>query len=293
MSEPELLYVYAVVAAADAAVPQLPELAGVEGVDGGADGPAPGPRAVGDGVLAAVVDPVEHAYFEEAALHLRLEDLSWLAGLARAHHRVVTALGGARTTVPLQLATVCRGEDGVRRLLREGRERLLAALARLEGTEEWGVKLYADPAGPEVPEVPVPAAGGAPATGRDHLRRRLGDRRRHEERTASAATTAEAVHRRLTALAAEAVLHPPQRAGLVKPEPSGTPEEAGPPEVNVLNAAYLVPRDDRPDFLERLPGPEELPAGMRAALTGPRVPYSFTHISDGTRDAEGREGGPR
>ncbi|MFH7596389.1 GvpL/GvpF family gas vesicle protein [Streptomyces racemochromogenes] len=263
MSGPGLLYVYAVLDARAGA----PDLTGVEGAGG------PGPTVLGDGVLAAVVEPVDAALFEEEALRRRLEDLAWLSWLARAHHRVVAAAGDARTAVPLRLATVCRGEAGVRGLLLDGRDRLQAALARLEGSEEWGVKLYAAATRPGAPapdgQPGTDAPSGDERPGRDYLRRRLGERRRQQDHIAVAAAIAREVHDRLAARSAGAVLHPAQR-----------PQLSGTSDAHVLNAAYLVRRNERARFLDGVPAAGDLGGGMRVELTGPWVPYSFTRLGD-------------
>ncbi|MEU9146702.1 GvpL/GvpF family gas vesicle protein [Streptomyces sp. NPDC048349] len=234
------------------------------------------PAALGTGLelvahegLTAVVEPVDAADFDEQPLRARLEDLDWLAGVARAHHGVVARVGSRTTTVPLRLATICRGRDGVRRMLAEARTTLGEALERVANAEEWGVKLYAHaaPADPAPAEPRAASSAGAPS-GRDYLRRRISDRRAQADRTGQAQRAAEALHERLSHQAAGAVLHPPQQQQLSKA-----------PGTNVLNAAYLVPTADRQTFLDGVPTEDDLPAGVRIELTGPWVPYSFTQTA--------------
>ncbi|MFG2666229.1 GvpL/GvpF family gas vesicle protein [Streptomyces sp. NPDC048387] len=213
--------------------------------------------------LTAVVEPVAPADFDEGPLRAHLEDLDWLADVARAHHGVVADLGRHTTTVPLRLATLCRGSSGAERMLADAYEPLDAALERLTGAEEWGVKLHTQPPSASPPEAP------ATASGRDYLRRRLADRRAEADRTGQARQAAEALHHRLTREASAAVLHPPQQQRL-----SGTPGQ------NVLNAAYLVPTTHRQTFLDKVPTADELPPGTRVEITGPWVPYSFTHTAE-------------
>ncbi|MFG2714214.1 GvpL/GvpF family gas vesicle protein [Streptomyces goshikiensis] len=225
--------------------------------------------------LTAVVERVDAADFDEQPLRDHLEDLDWLAVVARAHHEVVARVGAGTTTVPLRLATICRGRQGVQRMLAESHQPLNEALQRVTDAEEWGVKLYAQPApdspGPAVPAAPEPGAAapaaapsGAPS-GRDYLRRRLNDRRTQADRTGQAQRTAEALHEKLADHAAGAVLHPPQQRQLSQA-----------PGQNVLNAAYLVPTAHRQAFLDGIPTADELPSGVRVEVTGPWVPYSFT-----------------
>ncbi|THA51398.1 GvpL/GvpF family gas vesicle protein [Streptomyces sp. A1136] len=229
--------------------------------------------------LAAVVEPVEAVDFDEEPLRAHLEDLDWLADVARAHHDVVAHVGHRTTTVPLRLATLCRGRSGVRRMLADAYEVLGEALERVTDAEEWGVKLYAQPAAqPASPDTPPAESGpgAAPApSGRDYLRRRLAHRRAEADRTGEARRAAEALHQRLTGEASGAVLHPPQQQQLSQA-----------PGQNVLNAAYLVPTAHRQAFLDRVPAADDLPPGVRVEVTGPWVPYSFTHTTAPAPSAE-------
>lgn len=263
MSHETLLYVYAVVRS-EAALRASPPLT---------DGDVDGLELVAHQGLMAVVRPVDSREFDEAPLRKHMEDLDWVASVAGLHHTVVEAVGRRTTTVPLRLTTVCRGEAGVRRLLDSGGPRLHEALERITGHEEWGVKLYADPMptpprpdhDPGAPPRPNAGRGRTAPTGRDFLRRRLDDRKAREGSATRADGTAESLHTLLSALAARAVLHPPQQAQLSRA-----------PGRNVLNAAYLVPVEHRHAFLDAVPAADVLPEGVRVAVTGPWVPYSFT-----------------
>lgn len=273
-----LLYVYAVVASSPALSP-LP-------VPDEPPDPPLGVRLtlVEHRGLTAVVEPVDAGEFDEGPLREHLEDLDWVASVARAHHRVVGAVGRRTTTVPMRLATVCRGEPGVRRLLDTGHDPLRASLDRIAGMEEWGVKLYveddADPSGRGDAKGPTDGADSAGSAvssessgsvraarsaGRDYLRRRLDDQRTRQYRAARVSDTADRLHALLASRASDAVLHPPQHARL-----------AHAPGRNVLNAAYLVPVEGGQDFLDALPARDGLPDGVRVDVTGPWVPYSFT-----------------
>ncbi|WP_418960858.1 GvpL/GvpF family gas vesicle protein [Streptomyces tritici] len=268
MTPEPLLYVYAVVRAAPA--PPLP-----------ADHPG---TALGEGLtvvehegLTAVAEPVDAGDFGEEPLRTRLEDLDWLARVARAHHGVVGAVARRTTTVPLRLATVCRGEEGVRRLLRNGRDPITAALDRVHGAAEWGVKVYVETEPAAGKGATAPDAGGTPeasgtdgASGRAFLRRRMQERRARQDREGEASRTARHLHDRLASRASAAVLHPPQQARLSRA-----------PGRNVLNAAYLVPDRERETFLEAVPAADDLPQGLRVDVTGPWAPYSFAQAEPG------------
>ncbi|MDN3293912.1 GvpL/GvpF family gas vesicle protein [Streptomyces ficellus] len=256
MSADRLRYVYAVTRPFDGVLPE-----GVQGIDGEP------PRLLRHGDLIAVTGAVPAEDFDEAPLRARLEDLDWLAATARAHDAVVAALSTVTCPLPLRLATVCRDDSGVRRLLEEGHERFVRALQRLDGRVEWGVKVYAEPGAGAGAEDAPPAAPGAGGSGRDYLRRRLEARRSREGDWERADALCRRLHAELSGLAEAATVHRPQDARL-----------SGAAGVNVLNAAYLVDRTRSQGFVELVEAVSE--PGVRVELTGPWAPYSFAGIAE-------------
>lgn len=257
-----LEYAYAVIRAADTPRAALERVRGVAGEP---------VRAVRHEGLAVLAGPVPAADFDEGPLRERLEDLSWLEDVARAHQQVVDTAGTDTCVIPVRMATVCRGEDGLRRLLAGGRDRFAAALDRLEGRVEWGVKAYAAPASrPEEPSADPSAA----VSGRDYLRRRSAQRRTSEQAHEHTEEGARRVHEALTALAEGARLHPPQDVRL-----------SGEADRNVLNAAYLIPREESEAFAQRVGELAGRELGLRLELTGPWAPYSFV-AAEGNGRAE-------
>ncbi|OEJ41778.1 gas vesicle protein [Streptomyces agglomeratus] len=264
----ELRYVYAVTRPFDGVLPD-----GVRGLDGEP------PRLLHHGDLVAVVSPVPAGDFAEAPLKKHLEDLDWLTATARAHEAVIGAMTTVTCTVPLRLATVCVDDSGVRRLLDAGHDRFLQTLDRLEGRVEGGVKVYAEPEPAPAPRPePSEPAGGAPATGRDYLRRRLSRRQAREGVWERADALARTLHAELSQRAQAAALHRPQDSRLSES-----------PGQNVLNAAYLVPRERSEEFVAEVGRltPEE--GGVRVELTGPWAPYSFAGHA-GQPDTAGQAG---
>ncbi|MFI9201097.1 GvpL/GvpF family gas vesicle protein [Streptomyces sp. NPDC053048] len=262
--EPRYLYAYAVTRESDTVDRALRNVTGVAGE------PVSVVRHLG---LMALTGPVPAADHEERALAARLEDLEWLETTARAHQRVVAAAAEAAPCVlPLRLATVFRDERGVRAMLDDRLDSLRAALDRLDGRTEWGVKVYA--------HEPAPAPTGTPraaaVSGRDYLRRRAAERHTAQQETRRVDATARGIHTALAVLAQETRLHPPQNPRLSRH-----------PDRNVLNAAYLVRREDAPSFTSAVAGLAELAPGdgMRVELTGPWAPYSFAGQDDTAQDA--------
>ncbi|MEJ3651483.1 GvpL/GvpF family gas vesicle protein [Actinomycetes bacterium KLBMP 9759] len=245
-----LVYVYAV-GDAGLAVP------GLTGVDGAAV------RTVVEGSLAAAVGDVDAARFGEDALRQSVEDLRWLEATARAHDAVVAALAAGGPVAPLRMATIYRDEAGVRALLRERATAFAAALDRIRGKVEWGVKAYAVAAAAAVAE-PVPDSA---RPGTSYLLRRQAQRAHAENGRADAVAAAQRMHEELAGLAVASRVYPPQ-----DPRLSGRREEM------VLNAAYLVAAGDA--GLRRAVA-DAAHEAVRFELTGPWAAYSFATLEGG------------
>ena len=223
--------------------------------------------------LAALISRVPLAEFGEEPLRRNLNDLDWLARVARSHEAVLEQALQQATIVPLRLCTIFEDTGGVRRMLEEQRSALVAALEQLSGHQEWGVKLLVDR---EALEAAARPAGSEAETQPDDLDQRSAGsaylvRRRFEREVREAAdrlavTVAEEVHARLQDWASDAVLSPPQNRDL-----SGHEGEM------LLNGAYLVetPKVGR---LRELVGElqeRHRALGIRLELTGPWPPYNF------------------
>jgi hypothetical protein len=199
--------------------------------------------------LAAIVSRVPLDAFGERALHESLEDMDRLEALARAHERVLDEALPRGAVVPCRICTIFETAEGVREMLARERHHLTSALRHLQGTTEWGVKAYA--VGPAEGEQP-PAE---PPSGTDYLSRKRAQRDAAEVARQAVDAAADAVHDRLSELAVEAVLSPPQTGPL-----SGHDGEM------VLNAAYLVTE------LAGRVGED----GLELELTGPWPAYHFS-----------------
>lgn len=237
-------------------------LAGLTGVGGG-----PVHAVEADG-LAAVVSAVDLAEFGEEALRRNLEDLAWLESVARAHHHVADAVARFGPVVPARLATVYLDDARVGAVLAERRNGLTAALDRVDGRLEWGVKAYAV-AEPAVAGTGDPASGAGEGPGRAYLRRRQARIAATEQSQQAASDGADQLHAAVGGLAVAARRHPPQDRRL-----SGTPDWM------VLNGAYLVDAAGATEFADSV---RRLVSGyptLRVELTGPWPPYSFAAVDD-------------
>ncbi|HZT92506.1 MAG TPA: GvpL/GvpF family gas vesicle protein [Gaiellaceae bacterium] len=213
-------------------------------------------EAVVEGPLAALVDRVPLSEFGEGVLEQRLNDRAWLEVHAQAHQDVLQAAASAAAVVPFRFGTIYRDAADVRAMLRDRRDELVAALERVRGRVELGVKAWAS--------APEPAREARPASGRAYLEQRLGAQERDRRSMQLLADAARDAHERLRARAEGAVANRPQPRELT-----------GRDETMILNGAYLV-ADEVPlrEEVARL-GDEYRGLGVEFEVTGPWPPYNF------------------
>ncbi|MGH4023175.1 MAG: GvpL/GvpF family gas vesicle protein, partial [Pseudonocardiaceae bacterium] len=151
---------------------------------------------------------------------------------------------------------------GVRALLAERGAAFDAALSRVQGRTEWGLKAYLDAGEHPGPTVEHPDED---APGTAYLRRRRARLQGDAELRHTARQGAEAIHRAVSAAAEAARRYPSQDGRL-----TGEPREM------VLNAAYLLAGTDRAPLEQALARAGTWP--LRVEWTGPWVPYSFVEL---------------
>jgi hypothetical protein len=255
-------YVYGVAAAGEVSAP-LARLAA---------GAPQEVELVAEGPLVGVASRVSLQEFDEAALPERLRDATWLEEKIRAHEQVLERVLEDASIVPCRFCTVYRSEVELRRFLSERREALQAALDRVRGNVEVGVKAFIDRdrfAAAQAKqnddirqlETQVSTAEG----GRAYLKRRRLEQRVAAELDGFRGEAADRLHTRLLAAAEDGLSLP-----LQAPELSGREEEM------VFNGAYLVTAD-RAAFEEALAllGRDFRDDGVDLEVTGPWPAYNF------------------
>jgi hypothetical protein len=260
-------------------------------------------RCVGAAGLAVLASDVDLAEFGEAALRRNLENLAWLEEVARAHHNVVNAAARLFPVLPARFATVYSGDVTMVHAFAERAGQLRAALARVGGRMEWGVKAYAVPArggdrssrvrqyaaaplavgartgaiagaGADAGTEPgaraepgarvEPGARAEPGAGMAYLKQRRAQICAKRESSRTAAASAREVHVELSGHAAQARLYPPQASSL-----------SGMKAPMLLNAAYLLDAGGAAGFASAVAAAAAAHPDLRLDLTGPWPPYSF------------------
>jgi Gas vesicle synthesis protein GvpL/GvpF len=209
-----VIYVYGVTTSRDG----LPEVAGLE------DAPVEVRDVAG---LAVAMSRLEAAPTLSDGAMLR-------------HAEVVDALARSATVLPARFGFAFADEEALERIVLERRQELGAALERVRGCVELGLRVLA----PE-PE----RASTEPESGGDYLRTRL---RETEERE----RLASGLHEALAERARDAHRSPSQGGW-------------------VLSAAYLVPAGNLDDFRGAVQTLESTHPELELVCTGPWPPYSF------------------
>lgn len=251
-----LRYLYALAREfGDPPMDQLPDTPGIAG--------APVRLISHRGIVAAVSD-VPESDFAEEPLRAHLEDVRWLAEVARTHDTVVRALDARTVTAPMRLATIFRDDAAVTERLASWHDAARDALDGLTGRHEWGVKAYL-----QVPEVDVPQAEPPTGVGAGHayLQRRRTERSRTELARRQAMQQVNDLYASLAAHAVSARTNPPQDPRLSR--------HAG---IMLLNASFLIDTDRNDEFRAAVARASRPGGNISVELTGPWPPYSFAKL---------------
>jgi hypothetical protein len=259
---PEILYVYAIARAGH------PGPARVEAIDG-----SDRLDAVTAGELAAFVTPVDDVDFSQGVIDARAKDVEWLGSIGYRHQSVMNALMHGGTIIPLRAFTLFASDDSLRRHLDTERERLAALLDRLDGKQEWTLRIEFDPQlwseamvrRVDTLRVLSEEIAGAAAGRAFLLRKKLDDEKKRASREAEQQVVSEVERDVLQKLACDTVAETrQQRSGAF-------------PQINVL-----IDRDEEARLVELRELLERRYAadGVTLALTGPWPPYTFAVIGD-------------
>jgi hypothetical protein len=216
------------------------------------------------GPLGAVTTVVALDEFGEEPLRENLNDRDWLERHARAHEDVLLAVAARTDVVPFRFGTISRTAADLRALLRGREVALVAALERVRGKVEIGIKVWVDEE--RLRQAIAPRGAEPPtASGRAYLEARRAERQEAADADAFCAELAHEVYDRAVAHAVDGVVNRPQPRELT-----------GRAERMILNAALLVGpdttrlRDDLDALEERLHR-----FGVTLELTGPWPPHNF------------------
>jgi hypothetical protein len=255
---PRGYYVYAIGRAGH----PLPE--DVEAIDGSRH-----VEAIDERPLCAFATPVELDEYSQAVIDARARDVEWLGAIGYRHQAVMAALMRGGTIIPLRAFTLFGSDGAVRARLREEASAFTKILERVDGKQEWTLRVEFEPqrwsealvgrvdALRELNE----QIAAAPTGKAFLLRKKLDEEKKKASRDAEGQVVAEIESEVLQRLACESVAESrTQRAGAF-------------PQISVL-----LPRDEEARLQELRDTLETRYAGegVVVVLTGPWPPYSFS-----------------
>ncbi len=221
---------------------------GLKQLVAGIDGEAAVESVVCAGLVCWVSRVDRHDYAD--ALASNMENLDWLANASVRHQRAVSALAAVGDVVPTRFGSVFLTENSLASDVAARRTKLLAALKRIAGCEEWGIKVFAEP--------PAASVAAVAASGRDYLARKsaqLGQQRAKPQPPPQLAEFAKSLAR----LAREVVTM-----------------KVGPGQPNLVwQAAVLMRRADVARLHAAVESFARSVEHARVETSGPWPPYSF------------------
>jgi hypothetical protein len=253
-----VLYVYAVTRAA-----VTPD---VDGVD---SSQRFGIASVDD--VHAVFTAVSATEFSQDVIDRRAGDLEWLGAIGYRHQDVMADLMKRTAIVPLRAFTLFSSEEALRTYLYAQKELLTKTLDRLDGKQEWTLRIELDPTKwAEALTARVASLrdlhesiATAPPGKAFLLRKKLDDEKKRASHTAEDDLVGEIEQAVLAKLGWETVAESRQR------------RDGAFPQINVL-----INRDEE-SVLQELRddlGSRYEPEGVTLALSGPWPPYTFATL---------------
>ena len=218
--------------------------------------------------VAAIFTPVSAAEFSQEVIDQRAGDLEWLGAIGYRHQEVVSDLMKRTAIVPLRAFAMFSSEDALRSYLHANAEMLAKVLTRLDGKQEWTLRIELEPAKwSEALTTRVESLrdllaqiAAAPPGKAFLLRKKLDDERKRASHAAEDELVAEIEREVIEKLRSETVAESRQR------------REGAFPQINVL-----INRDEEARLQELQ---QELAAryageGVSLAVSGPWPPYTF------------------
>jgi hypothetical protein len=223
---------------------------------------APRALAAGRGLWLVVGDAPLDRYGEKA-IEKGLRDLEWVSSCAVPHEAVIEHASRAGTVLPMKLFTLFLSDERAVAHVAAQRKRIDRLIERLEGREEWGLRILLDEAR-ALRRAETEAHSEAPgASGTAFLLRKKKQQDAARDAIVRGQERATGVFDELSILADDARRRPPP------PGPAG--------QRILLDAAFLVRRGKLRGFQARAKKAAAALAkeGYDLTLTGPWPPYNF------------------
>jgi len=227
--------------------------------------------------LCAFYSPVDDADFSQPVIDARSKDVEWLGRIGYRHQSVMASLMRGGTVIPLRAFTLFANESSLRSHLLEESKKFSTILDRLDGKQEWTLRIEFDPERWNEALVrrvdSLRAIAGemqkAPEGKAYLLRKKLEEEKKRASREAEQQVVGEVEGAVMKKLACDTVAESRlQRGGAF-------------PQINVL-----LNRDEESRLQELRDdlGRRYEADGVTLAVTGPWPPYTFAGMRDDSRD---------
>jgi gas vesicle protein GvpL/GvpF len=222
------------------------------------------PRAIdaGRGLWLVAAD-APLARYGEKPIEQGLQDLAWVSSVAVPHEAVVEHLARNGTVVPMKLFTLFRSDERALEHVARQRRRIDRLVERIEGREEWGLRVLLDETAAlrRARDEAQTLSAGAP--GAAFLLRKKKEHDAAREVIEHARDRADELFELLAARADDARRRPPP------------PGEVG--KRVLLDAAFLLPRKKAKAFQSAVRAEAKKLADRhyQLTLTGPWPAYTF------------------
>jgi gas vesicle protein GvpL/GvpF len=229
---------------------------------------------VNEGPLCAFCTAVDLRAYSQQAVDSHAGDIEWLGAIGYRHQSVMQSLMTGGTVVPLRAFTLFGSRQMIEAQLRSGRDQFLKVLERLDGKQEWTLRIEFDPQRWNEAIVSrvdsLRAIAGemeSAAPGKAFLlKKKLDDERKKASRDAELQVVGEIEKEVMSRLACETVAESRQQ------------REGAFPQINVL---LNRDEDHRLQELHRDLSDRYADDGITLAVSGPWPPYTFASVSNG------------
>lgn len=238
----------------------------VEAVDGSSN-----LERIVEGPLSAFCTPIDLRRYAQQAVDAHAGDLDWLGSIGYRHQAVMQALMSGGTIIPLRAFSLFGSRQMVESQLRVGREPFLKVLERLDGKQEWTLRVefepqrFSDALTSRVPTLrALDQEMKSAAPGKAFLlKRKLEEEKKRASHEAETQVVGEIEQEVLKRLACDTVSE------------SREQRDGGFPQINVL-----INRDEefRLQELHRELADRYAGEGITLAVTGPWPPYTFASV---------------
>ncbi len=230
------------------------------------------------GDFYAVVKYVAESEFSEENFKRNVSDLEWKASNSRNHVKVINRLMDQNTVLPFKFGTIYTGVENLKKFISDYSDSLFENFHLIEGTEEWGIKIYCDrkSLSEQIDELSEETAGlekqiMASSPGKAFLLKRKKSELVENEMDRFCKKCGQNYYEEFRKLGTSAILN-----NLLPKEFTGREDTM------ILNATFLVVKTKVDDFTNTVDKHrrEDGITGFFIETTGPGPPFSFVGMKE-------------